>query len=56
VALLAAGVDRRRAADHLAEQVVERAQDLPGLGVVGAVHLLELLLVALGAVLGRDAS
>ena len=53
VALLAAGVDGSRSADDLAEQIVERAQDLTGLGVVRAVHLLELGLMAGRAVFGR---
>ena len=54
VALPAGGVHCRLTAHHLAEQVVERAEDLPSLGVVRALLLVELLVMAAGAVLGRD--
>ena len=46
VALAATGDHRRRAAHHLAQQVVQRAEDLPGLGMVRALLLLDFLGVA----------
>ncbi len=61
VALLAAVDGQRRAAvearvalDDVGQEVVERAEDQPGLGVVALVELAHLLLVAAGAVARRD--
>lgn len=45
--------DRRRTAEHRAQEVIERGQDLTGLGVVTALLLVDFLLVAGAAVLRR---
>ena len=52
-ALEAADRDRRRAAQHLAEEVVEGGENLSGLGVVAALLLVDLFLVAARRILGR---
>jgi hypothetical protein len=54
MALATPGCDGGRPADHFAQQVVERAEDLAGLGVMRSLLLLELLLVALRAIERRD--
>ncbi|MBI3015942.1 MAG: hypothetical protein HYY65_13000 [Candidatus Tectomicrobia bacterium] len=43
---------RRRAPDHLAQEVVQGSQDLPGLGVMTPLLLVHFFPVAAGAVLG----
>src|SRR5262249_8608708 len=52
-ALEAAAGDRRRAAYHLAEEIVERGEDLAGAGMMAALLLVDLLLMTARAVLGR---
>ena len=54
VALEAADRDRRRAAHHFAEEIIERGQNLPGLGMMAALLLVHLLLMTIPAVVGRD--
>ena len=53
VALLAAAVCGRRPLDDLAEDVVERTEDLAGGGVTAGLELARLPVVALAAILGR---
>ena len=54
MALTTASVDCGGSAHHFAHEVIQGGKDVTGLGVMGAVHLLEFGGVALGAILGGD--
>jgi hypothetical protein len=54
VALEAADRDRRRTTHHFSEEIIERGQNLPGLGVMAALLLVHLLLMTPPAVVRRD--
>src|SRR3974390_715020 len=53
VALEAADRDRGRTADHFPEEIVERGENFAGLGVMAALLLVDLLLMAARAILRR---
>jgi hypothetical protein len=54
VALETSRRNRRRSSDNLAQEIVQRCEDLPGFGVVAPLLLVHFFLVAAGTVLGGD--